>query len=147
MFMWFSCLSCVDHAVSPIEKTKLLRSIDEIKRPFASKESSDDGELVSDVLSACKDKRLISILQGNTWVFLFFYLKKQLICFFLRTFVPASARCGSDVIWEWRSRWVEHYILEGVTDALFLVESKLPQSNWGQEHWRGNSTECSIYSP
>ena len=44
-----------DHAITPIEKTKLLRSIDEIKRPFASKESSDDGEPVSDVLSACKD--------------------------------------------------------------------------------------------
>ena len=27
-----------DHAITPIEKTKLLRSIDEIKRPFASKE-------------------------------------------------------------------------------------------------------------
>ena len=53
-----------DHAITPIEKTKLLRSIDEIKRPFASKESTDDGEIVSDVLSACKDKRLISILQG-----------------------------------------------------------------------------------
>ena len=54
-----------DHAITPIEKTKLLRSIDEIKRPFASKESTDDGEPVSYVLSACKDKRLISILQGN----------------------------------------------------------------------------------
>jgi hypothetical protein len=52
-----------DHALTPIEKSKLLRSIDEIKRPFASKESSDDGELASDVLSDCKDKRLISILQ------------------------------------------------------------------------------------
>ena len=55
-----------DHAITPIEKTKLLRSIDEIKRPFASKESTDDGELVSDVFSVCKDKRLISILQGNS---------------------------------------------------------------------------------
>ena len=55
-----------DHALTPVGKTKLLRSIDEIKRPFASKESTDDGELASDVLSACKDKRLISILQGNT---------------------------------------------------------------------------------
>ena len=54
-----------DHAITPIEKTKLLRSIDEIKRPFASKESTDDGELASDVLSVCKDKRLISILQEN----------------------------------------------------------------------------------
>ena len=54
-----------DHALTPIEKTKLLRSIDEIKRPFASKESSEDGENFSDVLSECKDKRLISILQGN----------------------------------------------------------------------------------
>ena len=54
-----------DHAITPIEKTKLLRSIDEIKRPFASKESADDGEPVSDVLSVCKDKRLISILQEN----------------------------------------------------------------------------------
>ena len=48
---------------------KLLRSIDEIKRPFASKESSDNGELASDVLSECKDKRLISILQGISVVF------------------------------------------------------------------------------
>ena len=55
-----------DHAITPIEKTKLLRSIDEIKRPFASKESTDDGEPVSDVLSVCKDKRLISILQGKS---------------------------------------------------------------------------------
>ena len=54
-----------DHAITPIEKTKLLRSIDEIKRPFASKESTDDGGQASDVLSACKDKRLISILQEN----------------------------------------------------------------------------------
>ena len=54
-----------DHALTPIEKNKLLRSIDEIKRPFASKESSDDGEQVSDVLSECKDKRLISILQAK----------------------------------------------------------------------------------
>ena len=52
-----------DHALTPIEKNKLLRSIDEIKRPFASKEFSNDGEIVSDVLSDCKDKRLISILQ------------------------------------------------------------------------------------
>ena len=54
-----------DHALTPIEINKLLRSIDEIKRPFASKESSDDGEQVSDVLSECKDKRLISILQAK----------------------------------------------------------------------------------
>ena len=55
-----------DHALTPIEKSKLLRSIDEIKRPFASKESSNDGEQVSDVLSECKDKRLISILQRKS---------------------------------------------------------------------------------
>ena len=53
------------HALTPIEIHKLLRSIDEIKRPFASKESSVDGEQVSDVLSECKDKRLISILQAK----------------------------------------------------------------------------------
>ena len=52
-----------DHALTPIEKSKLLRSIDEIKRPFASKEFSNDGGIASDVLSVCKDKRLISILQ------------------------------------------------------------------------------------
>ena len=52
-----------DHALTPIEINKLLRSIDEIKRPFASKESSVNGEQASDVLSECKDKRLISILQ------------------------------------------------------------------------------------
>ena len=52
-----------DHALTKIEKNNLLRSIDEIKRPFASKETSDDGEQVSSILSECKDKRLISILQ------------------------------------------------------------------------------------
>ena len=35
---------------------KLLRSIDEIKRPFASKESSINGEQASDVLSECTNK-------------------------------------------------------------------------------------------
>ena len=44
-----------DHALTQIGKEKLLRSIDEIKRPFASKESSDNGELASDVLSECND--------------------------------------------------------------------------------------------
>ena len=51
-----------DHALTKIEKNNLLRSIDEIKRPFASKETSDDGEHVSSILSECKDNRLISIL-------------------------------------------------------------------------------------
>ena len=54
-----------DHALTPIGIKKLLRSIDEIKRPFASKEFSVDGEQASVVLSECKDKRLISILQGK----------------------------------------------------------------------------------
>jgi hypothetical protein len=58
-----------DHALTPIEKTKLLKSIDEIKRPFASKESSGNGGIASDILSECKDKRLISILQGISIVF------------------------------------------------------------------------------
>ena len=58
-----------DHALTPIEKTKLLRSIDEIKRPFAFKEVSDYGEYYSDILSECKDKRLIAILQINAEVF------------------------------------------------------------------------------
>ena len=35
-----------DHALTPIGKEKLLRSIDEIKRPFASKESLYNGELI-----------------------------------------------------------------------------------------------------
>lgn len=51
-----------DHALTKMEKTNLLRSIDEIKRPFASKEIFKFGEN-SNVLSECKDKRLISILQ------------------------------------------------------------------------------------
>ena len=42
-----------DHALTPIDIKKLLRSIDEIKRPFASKESSINGEQASDVLSEC----------------------------------------------------------------------------------------------
>ena len=44
----------VDYLVDDHLK-KLLRSIDEIKRPFASKESSINGEQASDVLSECKD--------------------------------------------------------------------------------------------
>jgi hypothetical protein len=40
----------------PISIQKLLKSIDEIKRPFAFKESSANGEQVSDVLSECKDR-------------------------------------------------------------------------------------------
>ena len=58
-----------DHALTPIEKQKLLRSIDEIKRPFASKEIPNDGEPVSEVLSECKDRRLISILQIKEKIF------------------------------------------------------------------------------
>ena len=52
-----------DHALTKIEKNNLLRSIDEIKRPFASKETTDDESQAFDILSGCKDKRLISILQ------------------------------------------------------------------------------------
>ena len=52
-----------DHALTKIEKNNLLRSIDEIKRPFASKETTDDESQAFDILSECKDKRIISILQ------------------------------------------------------------------------------------
>ena len=31
-----------DHALTKMEKNNLLRSLDEIKRPFASKETTDD---------------------------------------------------------------------------------------------------------
>ena len=55
-----------DHALTKISKENLLKSIDEIKRPFAFKEVSDYGDNNSDILSECKDKRLIAILQINT---------------------------------------------------------------------------------
>jgi hypothetical protein len=58
-----------DHALTKICKENLLKSIDEIKRPFAFKEISDYGEDYSDILSECKDKRLIAILQINEEVF------------------------------------------------------------------------------
>ena len=58
-----------DHALTPIEKKNLLRSIDEIKRPFASKEISEGGDTLPALLSECKDKRLISILQTNSDIF------------------------------------------------------------------------------
>ena len=48
---------------------------------------------------------------------------------FICIFAVVSALCGYDVLWGGRSRWVEHYILKGVTDALFLDPSKLPHSN------------------
>ena len=54
-----------DHALTKVEITKLLRSIDEIKHPFASKEIENDGGQASALLSECKDKRFISILQTN----------------------------------------------------------------------------------
>jgi len=43
--------------LTPIEIQNLLRSIDEIKRPFASKEITSVGEQASDFLSVCNDKR------------------------------------------------------------------------------------------
>ena len=46
----------------------------------------------------------------NSWRF------TNLFC----TFAIASAPCGWDIYWGVLSRWAEHYILEGVTDALFL---------------------------
>ena len=61
-----------DHALTKIEKNNLLRSIDEIKRPFASKETNNDEGNASNVLSECKDKRLISILQTIWDIFSFF---------------------------------------------------------------------------
>ena len=42
-------------SIDEIKRPFVLRSIDEIKRPFASKESSINGEQASDVLSECKD--------------------------------------------------------------------------------------------
>ena len=35
-------------------------------------------------------------------------------------FAPASTYCGYNILHGQRSRWVERYILKGVTDALFL---------------------------
>ena len=55
--------------------------------------------------------------------------------------LPSESRFDRKV-----NRWAEHYILEGVTSLCFW-SSKLPQSNNGQEHCRGNSTGCIIYSP
>ena len=49
-----------------------------------------------------------------------FSLKEHLLYNFFVSLQLLSARYGYDVLWGGRSRWVEHYILEGVTDALFL---------------------------
>ena len=38
-----------DHALTKIEKNNLLSSIDEIKRPFASKETTDDESQAFDI--------------------------------------------------------------------------------------------------
>ena len=43
------------YALTKMEKNNLLRSIDEIKRPFASKETTDDESQTFDILSECKD--------------------------------------------------------------------------------------------
>ena len=51
----------VDYLVDDHLK-KLLRSIDEIKRPFASKESSINGEQASDVLSELNGEQASDVL-------------------------------------------------------------------------------------
>ena len=56
-----------------------------------------------------------------------FLPKTLLISIFLCTFAKAINLGRLDVLIVGWSRWVEHYILEGVTDVLFLDPSKLPQ--------------------
>jgi hypothetical protein len=46
-----------------------------------------------------------------------------------RTFATLSAHYGFDSLIVGRSRWAGHYILKGVTDALFLAYPKLALSN------------------
>ena len=50
----------------------------------------------------------------------FFSYKKQSSYIFFRIFAIAICHGGCDVLWGGWSCWVEHYILKGVTDALFL---------------------------
>ena len=47
-----------------------------------------------------------------------------------RIFADVSAYCGQEAHWDVRSCWVEHYILEGVTDALFLAVRNLGTFEW-----------------
>jgi len=94
-----------------------------------------------DLLSRCKDKQFFRI-------FLIFERKSFFISFFLRTFATAICHAGFEVLWGRWSRWVEHYILKGVTDALFLTVRNLGTSEYViKDKCCGNSTGCSIYSP
>jgi len=61
-----------DHAITPIEETKLLRSIDEIKRPFASKEhvrlstnGAQEASTYERYLSVCR--AIARTQEGHRW--------------------------------------------------------------------------------
>lgn len=64
-----------------------------------------------------------------------------------RIFADAIRPWGWDALWEELSRQVEHYILKGVTDALFLAVRNFHISNAIQDNARVTATGRSIYSP
>ena len=74
-----------------------------------------------------KDWNYIWFLQAFTKIF-FVYL------FFLCIFATASARCGCEAHWVVQSLWAEHYILKGVTDALFVNVSY--SIIWNQDSYK-----------
>ena len=61
-------------------------------------------------------------------------------------FAPASVHFGCDAFWGELSRWVEHYILKGVTDALFLVIRNLGTSEYAIKSNAGVTPRGVVYT-
>ena len=70
-------------------------------------------------------------------VFFFFSPLRAFLSKLFRIFAVLSAHNGCDVHWDVRSRRVEHYILKGVTDALFLDSSNYHNRNSNPRQMHG----------
>ncbi len=80
----------------------------------------------------------INLNSIRKWViFSSFFSKKALFSNFIRNFAIASASCGWDVIWGWRSLWAEHYIWKALSRFVF-GQSNFHNRNAIQKHCRGD---------
>ena len=73
-------------------------------------------------------------------IILTFFSKTSFVSKIFRTFADAICSYGKETLIVGRSRWVGHYILKGVTDALFLIVLNFHNHNaeqkqcWGDCH-------------
>ena len=80
-------------------------------------------------LSHCRIFNL-SCLPNKFRFILSFSPKTSFVSKIFRTFATLSAHYGFEALIVGRSRWVGHYILKGVTDALFLAVRNLGTFEW-----------------